>query len=347
MKLKFLLLTLLTISFIKAKDHFVSFIIPSYNCSNFIEEAIASICKQQLPNFEIICTDDGSTDTTLAVLKNCQSIYPNVHIYVHEKNKGGGAARNTCVRYCKGDLIFCLDADNVLCPNSVSKLIELIDATGCDVAAFAQGKAFKENFIHTQTFNYEVPGNKYDLATWILNAQINPAYSGNYLFTRKSYDKAGGYPEDMGCGDTFGFGIAQLATGSVMRTAPGTYYWHRCHNDSYYMREAKKNNTDRDTCKAFHKFAEIFSATTQQMIKEKNPRELWILFENKKLELAPADILQSLFNAYEYNYEKRYTETVQELLKAIDAGCRSEKITSLAQEIELLELQQKEHCKGR
>jgi glycosyltransferase involved in cell wall biosynthesis len=340
MKLKFLLFTLFFLPFIHSKDHFVSFIIPCYNCEKWVADAIHSISQQHLKSFEIICTDDGSSDKTLAVLKNCQSNYPNIHIYVHEKNKGGGATRNTCIRYSQGDLIFCLDADNVLCPNSVQKLIDLIDSTECDVASFAEGKAFKGNFIHFQTFTYAVPNHTYDLYTWATNAKVNPAYGGNYLFTRKSYDRAGGYPEDMGCGDTFGFGVAQLATGSIMRTAPDTFYWHRCHDDSYYMREAKKNNTDRDTCKAFHQFSEIFSPESQKIIKEKTPAQLWNLFENKQLELVPDEIMIALFNGYEYKCQKDYVRATEEFSKAISAGCQSEKIVSLIHEMKTMALQQ-------
>lgn len=337
MRLRFVLLFLFSSISINAADHFISFIIPCYNCQSWVEEAIESIYEQELKfPFEVICTDDGSSDNTIAVLKKCQSKHQNLYVHIHEKNKGGGAARNTCVSHSQGDLIFCLDADNVLCPRSINQLIDVMDQEKCDVVSFAEGKAFKGNYVYMFSFYYTAPGNRYDLYTWSAYSKINPAYGGNYLFTRKSYDRAGGYPEDIGCADTFGFGVAQLATGSVMRTAPCSFYWHRLHNDSYYMREAKKNTTDRDTCKSFHYFSEVFSPSSQKLIAEKSDQEIWALFENRKLPLASHDIIQSLFKAYEYKYQKRYADAAHEFSNAVTYGCTSKKIYQFIEEMHKL-----------
>lgn len=326
MKLKFYSIFMFLFFSLNSTEHMLSFIVPCYNCATTVEESIESIYHQNLKiPFEVICTNDGSTDNTLTILKNCQIKYPNLFVYTHEHNKGGGATRNTCVTHSHGDLIFCLDSDNVLCPNSVGKLIDLLDESGCDVASFAEGKAFKENFLYVQTFSYSVPGNTYDLYAWAENPFTNPAYGGNYLYTRKSYDRAGKYIEDVGAVDTFAFGLAQLATGSIMKTLPGTFYWHRLHDDSYCCREIKKIAPSINYCKACNYFSEIFSIQGQKIL-HGNPEEMWSLFGQKKLELASPEILQCLFKAHEYKYQKQYAKAAEEFSNAIKHGCKSSKI---------------------
>lgn len=334
MKLYLYAIALLSSFLLSAADHTISFIIPCYNCATTVKESIQSIYQQDLPYpFEVICTNDGSTDTTLQILNECQQKYPHFYVYNHEHNQGGGATRNTCVRHTMGDLIFCLDSDNVLCPRSIIKLINLIDETGCDVASFEYGHAFRTNGVAEFSFIYSVPGNHFDLYAWAKYFSRSPANGGNYLFTRKSYDRAGGYPENVGAADTFGFGLAQLATGSVMKTVPGSYYWHRLHNDSYYMREAKNNNNTH--CKVLKNYSELFDAEAQKILAEKSSDDIWTDFEKyRKCKLASESILQCLFKAYSHSYEHRYDLAAQEFKNAIKNGCHSPKIVALAEEME-------------
>src|SRR5690242_7070809 len=82
-------------------DHFLTFIMPCYNCADTVVESLNSIYAQKnlaIP-FEVICTDDASTDSTRTILLAYQKNHPSMHLLFHEKNKGGGAARNTCVRH--------------------------------------------------------------------------------------------------------------------------------------------------------------------------------------------------------------------------------------------------------
>ena len=129
-------------------SHFLSFIIPCYNCSKTVAQSLDSIYKQHLNMpFEIICTDDGSSDMSYEILLGYKADHPEVKIYKHDKNRGGGAARNTCVKYAKGDLIFCLDSDNILVENSVNGLIQLLDQTCCDIAVFKEIHYFQGDLL--------------------------------------------------------------------------------------------------------------------------------------------------------------------------------------------------------
>ena len=72
---------------------------------------------------------------------------------------------------------------------------------------------------------------------------VVPGASGNYLYTRQSWKQAGGYPEFAGALDAWGFGLRQVATGQRMMVMETGHYQHRHGHESYWTREAAKNQT--------------------------------------------------------------------------------------------------------
>jgi glycosyltransferase involved in cell wall biosynthesis len=247
-------------------SHFLSFIIPCYNCANTVEESIASIYKQNMTiPFEVICTDDGSEDGTAEVLVECEKKYPGLRVVTHKVNKGGAAARNTCVKCSNGDLIFCLDSDNVLSDNLIMRLVLRLDESGCDAAAVGELRYFTGNFRHSHSWVYKAPN---DIVTieHIMSTHITPACSGNYLYTRKSFDRAGGYKaEDRSAMDTWIFGLRQLAKGSRIAILPNSFYWHRLLSNSYWHREGRNNS--RAAYEALKDFPEIFTEATNEFLR--------------------------------------------------------------------------------
>ena len=80
-KLTCLFLIFLSLS-IRAQ-HFLTFIMPCYNCAKTVCESLDSIYAQTNLNveFEVICTDDGSRDNTRTVLSDYQKNHPNMHVF--------------------------------------------------------------------------------------------------------------------------------------------------------------------------------------------------------------------------------------------------------------------------
>lgn len=288
-------------SFFRA-EHFLSFIMPCYNCAATVVESLDSIYAQhnlKVP-FEVICTDDGSTDSTRTVLCEYQKTHPTMQVYFHEQNKGGGASRNTCVLHSRGDIIFCLDSDNVLVPNSVQGLIDVLDQTGCDGASFAEFRFFRGNYEHDSSWYLQAPHNMCDLHHIITEVKT-PGASGNYLYTRKSYDKAGGYPEGHPA-DTWGFGFRQHATGSSIALLPNSYYWHRFSDTSYWTREDKAGRMKPAYLKVVKEFPQIFTQATWEYLSSRNPDTYYIVHDlgNPCLQLINQEALDRFFKTFEY-----------------------------------------------
>lgn len=94
----------------------VSIVIPSYNCAEYIAEALDSLRAQTYGCWEAIVVDDGSTDDTEDVVREISSADSRVR-YVLQSNAGVSAARNHGIRLSRGRYVLFLDADDVLTPS--------------------------------------------------------------------------------------------------------------------------------------------------------------------------------------------------------------------------------------
>jgi len=87
----------------------ISVIIPTYNCAEFLENAIRSALNQTYKNTEIIVINDCSTDNTDEIVEK----FNRKLVYIKQKvNKGAAAARNEGIEAAKGEFIALLDADD-------------------------------------------------------------------------------------------------------------------------------------------------------------------------------------------------------------------------------------------
>ena len=102
----------------------VSVIIPTFNAAVLLGEAIASVLAQTYREFEIIVVDDGSTDTTAAVVTSFASRQIR---YIYQANQGVGAARNTGVKAASGALLVFLDHDDLLLPDCLQMRTAFFD----------------------------------------------------------------------------------------------------------------------------------------------------------------------------------------------------------------------------
>lgn len=213
----------------------ITFFIPAYNCANTIIEAVASIMETNFEEGdELIITNDCSTDSTAEVLKSLREKYPAVKLLEHKFNKGGAAARNKAIENSKHELLFCLDADNVLAPSSITELKKYLTDNNADVASFQYQHFFSDDKLKPD-YIWFLPEGEFNLQDY-LNGANTPGQHGNYLFTKQSWLKAKCYPE--GCSlDTWAFGLRQAITGAKMMVLKDSFYYHRLSENSYWMRE--------------------------------------------------------------------------------------------------------------
>jgi glycosyltransferase involved in cell wall biosynthesis len=98
----------------------VSVIIPTYNRSSFILEAVDSVFKQTFKDFELIVVDDGSIDGTAEVLNK----YKDRFIYHFQDHQGVSSARNRGIQIARGKWVAFLDDDDLWLPEKLETQID-------------------------------------------------------------------------------------------------------------------------------------------------------------------------------------------------------------------------------
>lgn len=101
----------------------ISVILPVYNVDRYLEKCMDSILNQTFDDFELICIDDGSTDTSLSILKEYANKDLRITIII-QKNQGAGVARNKGIDIAKGKYLSFLDADDYIEATMLQKMYE-------------------------------------------------------------------------------------------------------------------------------------------------------------------------------------------------------------------------------
>lgn len=265
----------------------VSYVVPCYNSEETISESIRSIVDGNLePGDEIIAVDDGSDDATSELLEALASETQVMRVHTHSANRGGAAARNTGVENAAQALIFCLDADNLLLRGSVGPLKQHLLQHGADAAAFQEIRFFTGD-QHEITHSWMMRGGPVGLADQLSTYKV-PGASGNYLYTKNSWARAGGYPESARSLDTWGFALRQLAAGMQMEVMEGSAYLHRHGHVSYWVRESKAGPLSLTALQLMIPYLDLLRGHDRRYLLSRRGRATWFdRLEQRPLRLRP------------------------------------------------------------
>ena len=181
--------------------------------------------------------DDASTDSTYAVMQRLAAQHPEIKLVRHASNQGGGAARNTGVAHSTGDLIFCLDSDDVLGPDFLRNMTRFWSKKKCDGLGMSTSVKFRGKKLDDVAYvtEFEGPGRKVRLESFFEGAGCS--FSVVFMMRRAAFDAVGGYPTEHGF-DTQGMALRFLCSGLSAYTCPDSVYYHRVDfHESYYLRE--------------------------------------------------------------------------------------------------------------
>lgn len=110
----------------------VSVIIPVYNIEQHLRQCLDSVAGQTLQDLEVICVDDGSTDTSPTILTEYARRDSRFQILT-QPNAGPGVARNTGLAQAKGKYLIFLDSDDWFEPDFLERMVDKAAETGADV----------------------------------------------------------------------------------------------------------------------------------------------------------------------------------------------------------------------
>lgn len=113
----------------------ISVVIPVYNTQDYLEECLKSVEKQTLKNIEIICVNDGSTDSSAEILEDHKNKDKRIKIITQE-NAGLAQARNAGMEVAQGEYIAFLDSDDFMLPYAYQFLYDSAKKYDVDVLEF-------------------------------------------------------------------------------------------------------------------------------------------------------------------------------------------------------------------
>jgi len=142
----------------KNSQPLISVIIPCYNAEEHLEEAVKSIMQQSYINLEIICINDGSTDSTLSILKRLSEIDNRIIVIDNVFNIELINTLNKGISIAKGDYIARMDADDISSPERLGEQLSYLkdfnlDLCGSYVDYIKENGSFHSHCTHFVTHN--------------------------------------------------------------------------------------------------------------------------------------------------------------------------------------------------
>ena len=156
----------------------VSIIMPSYNSGKTISAAIQSILLQEYDNWELLITDDNSSDDTVAILKAFEARDPRIHVVCNDTNSGAGFSRNNSISRSKGKYIAFLDSDDLWSPDKLKVQISFMEEreylfTFTSYQMFSnQGEGKVVHAPASVSYNELLYGNVIGCLTAVYNAEV-------------------------------------------------------------------------------------------------------------------------------------------------------------------------------
>lgn len=110
----------------------VSVVIPCFNAEAYLPACLDSFIRQSFRNFELICVDDGSTDSTLSIIQSYAVRDRRISV-VSQSNKGAGRARNEGFRHAGGKYVLFFDADDIAMRRMLFELVAAAEKNNTDL----------------------------------------------------------------------------------------------------------------------------------------------------------------------------------------------------------------------
>jgi len=137
----------------------VSVLIPSYEYARYLPEAIESVLAQDFPDFELLISDDASTDGSGEVIAAYAAKDRRIRFHLHQANLGMVQNWNWCLSQARGEYIkFVCGDDKLASPRALARLVELLETNPSATLASSARLFIGENGEHLETWDFCKPG---------------------------------------------------------------------------------------------------------------------------------------------------------------------------------------------
>lgn len=127
----------------------ISIIMPLYNAERYLEEALICIIQQTFTDYELICINDASIDSTLQILEAFQAKDGRIKIYSNPERKGAAFSRNRGMEIASGKYLSFLDGDDIFDEQMLEKAYHIAELKNADITMF-EFKHVPSELIHNK-----------------------------------------------------------------------------------------------------------------------------------------------------------------------------------------------------
>ena len=217
----------------------IGLITPAYNAGRFINEALYSLTLQNIDDFTLFVTDDGSEDGTVDIIRNYEG-QVGINLNIFPEHRGVAHAFNDalarCIKDKRVDHIARMDADDYLFYFTLQVLEDHLIKTGADLV-YGDHLLYEYNEELKAWFNkmFSMCPSDPPTAGQLIRGR-NAISGGGIMVNRAALNRLDnpGWDPDMKGGWEQEWYIRLLITGSVFRKIPATVYVHRAHDDSMF-----------------------------------------------------------------------------------------------------------------
>mgnify|MGYP002626235807 CR=1 FL=1 len=220
----------------------ISIIVPVYNVEKYLSKCLNSLINQTLKEIEIICINDGSTDSCNKILENFKSTDSRI-IVINQKNQGVSVARNNGLEIAKGEYISFVDSDDWIDEDFCEKLYNSAKKYNADIAVCGVIKInekYKQPILH-----FEQEDILQNIEEKLIACDIpDKSYSCNKIYKKDALDKSGvRFTPNIVYEDMI-FTPKILYYSDKLVTVPDTYYYYYRHKNSLVKSKNKKSESD-------------------------------------------------------------------------------------------------------
>ena len=213
----------------------VSVIIPVYNAGNYLRQCLDSVLGQSLKELEVICVDDGSTDSSREIIMEYANRDERVKS-LSQSNSGPGAARNLGLSVANGENVIFLDADDWFEGDFLEKTCACIERTEADICICKAerfdsqtGKTLPSEWMLKTEY---IPGEAFapsDICEYLFQFTYGQVWDKLY---RKSFLEDTGlkFPEFRNSEDT-AFAFMSLLSSERIAVIPEVFVHYRVNNN--------------------------------------------------------------------------------------------------------------------
>lgn len=203
-------------------DPLVSVALCTYNGAAYLKAQLETIVKQTYPRLEIVIVDDGSTDNTIQIIEEMQSVDSRIHFFRNEKNLGYNKNFEMAFSLCHGNFIAIADQDDIWELNKIEYMMKAWPEGSLFIYSLS-GNFINHDFAGRKAAPRVLYTNIHDVHKLVFNS---PVHGHACMFKRELLPLCMPFPDDIFY--DWWMSMHAAATGFI-GCIPQTLTWHRAH----------------------------------------------------------------------------------------------------------------------